>query len=88
MSISMIRRVDGLGRLVLPEEMRREMLLQEGAAVRLTLDGGVVTLEKEAPQCVFCGALEHLAEKNGRMVCAECAGAMAAIGSGGPPAAP
>ena len=50
MKISMVRRADALGRMVLPEEIRNALGIAEGTSVRLTLDGGRVTLEKETPQ--------------------------------------
>ena len=39
MKISMVRRADALGRMVLPEEIRNALGIAEGTSVRLTLDG-------------------------------------------------
>ena len=50
MKIRVVRKMDRLGRVVLPEELRNILRLQEGAAVRLTWESGRrVTLEQETP---------------------------------------
>ena len=49
MKISMVRRTDGLGRVALPEELRSALGLEEGASVRLTLEGRRVMLERKRP---------------------------------------
>ena len=56
MKISMVRRADALGRVVLPEEIRNALGIAEGTSVRLTLDGGRAALEKETPQCALFAA--------------------------------
>ncbi|WP_418666053.1 AbrB/MazE/SpoVT family DNA-binding domain-containing protein [Allofournierella sp.] len=81
MKISTVRRTDGLGRVVLPEELRSALGLGEGASVRLTLEGRRVILEKETPQCALCGCTENLYTQGESAVCAQCIQALAEMAS-------
>lgn len=82
MKISVVRKRDRLGRVVLPEELRNILRLQEGAAVRLTWEGGRrVILEQETPQCILCGSTENLYVQGENAVCAECIQSIAKIGA-------
>ena len=68
-----IRKVDGLGRIVLPAELRTSMELKEGAAVEIyTGDDGSVVLKKYQPACIFCGSHEQLLEYRSYNICADC----------------
>lgn len=71
------RPVDDLGRIVIPKEIRRSMHIKEGDFMELSLDGENLILSPCRLQCVFCGKKEtqeeSLIEKNGILVCAECA---------------
>lgn len=79
MKISMVRRADALGRVVLPEEIRNALGIAEGTSVRLTLDGGRVTLEKETPQCALCGSTENLHGHGESAVCEACVASIGAL---------
>ena len=79
MKISMVRRADAQGRMVLPEEIRNALGIAEGTSVRLTLDGGRVTLEKETPQCALCGSTENLCVQGENAVCEKCVNSIAKI---------
>jgi transcriptional pleiotropic regulator of transition state genes len=67
-----VRRVDELGRIVIPVEIRKRF----GIAVRDPLEIGVrgesIVLSKPHDSCVFCGRNDRLAEFKGRMVCHDC----------------
>ncbi len=67
-----IRRLDILGRIVLPKELRRELDIEHGNQLEMYLDGRQVVLQKYAPACVFCGE-DATQELKGRAVCAKCA---------------
>lgn len=66
------RKIDDLGRLVLPAEIRRRFGLNEGAHVDIRVDGEEIVLSKVEESCVFCGALEQLRNFRDRKVCAPC----------------
>lgn len=67
-----IRRVDELGRIVLPIELRRALDIEERDAMRISLDGDRLILQKNIPSCIFCGAEDALLEYAGKRICRTC----------------
>ncbi|MGH9027280.1 MAG: AbrB/MazE/SpoVT family DNA-binding domain-containing protein [Acidimicrobiia bacterium] len=67
------RRVDRLGRVVLPADVRRSFGIGEGDLVDISVDGHVIVLAKVEPGCVFCSATTELLELADRHVCRACA---------------
>lgn len=68
----LVRRVDELGRIVIPVELRRMLELDSGQDVALTIQSDALVLRKFTPGCVFCGGLEQLVVFEGKSVCAAC----------------
>lgn len=66
-----VRKVDELGRIVLPVEIRRQLDIDKGT-VEIFADENQVYLRKYSPSCVFCGREEHLIEFEGKHICAGC----------------
>ena len=79
----MARKVDDLGRIVLPVELRRLHGIHTGDALEISVDGDSIVLRKLALGCVFCGGDERLRDYKGRGLCGACAddlaGATAAL---------
>ena len=69
----MARRVDDLGRIVLPVEMRRMFGIQPGDELQIAVDGQCILLHKVEARCVFCGGIERLRPYRDKQVCAACA---------------
>lgn len=67
------RRIDDLGRIVLPKEMRRELGWGERDALYIRQHGSTVVLEKAYPTCI-CGEKESLVEIGSVNICAVCRG--------------
>ena len=67
------RKVDHLGRVVVPVEFRRALGLREGDEVAVALEGNRLVLAKVTPACTFCGAATELRPFKGRHVCQACA---------------
>jgi len=67
-----VRRLDGLGRVVLPMEVRRQLGIAAGDGVEILVDGGDVVLQKYRPGCVFCGNVNGLERYREKLVCGEC----------------
>lgn len=73
------RKVDDLGRVVIPAGMRRTLGIREGDAIEVSVEGERVVLAKPRDACVFCGREEEdLTGFRGRLVCRDC---LAALGS-------
>ncbi|MDF2628575.1 MAG: SpoVT/AbrB family regulatory protein [Symbiobacteriaceae bacterium] len=67
-----VRKLDELGRLVLPKELRRTMGLTEGDALEIFTEGEAVMLRRYTPLCVFCGGGGDMVAHKGKQVCQNC----------------
>jgi transcriptional pleiotropic regulator of transition state genes len=72
------RKMDRLGRVVLPAEVRREFGIEPGDLLEIAVEGGVIVLSKVEDRCVFCASEDGLVEFAGKLVCDECAAKLAA----------
>lgn len=71
--IQKICNIDGLGRLVIPKSMRREMSIAENDAVEVVYsDNGIITIKKVFDSCVFCNSEEALKTLKGKCICKSC----------------
>lgn len=67
-----VRKVDELGRIVLPIELRRTLDIEIKDPIEIFVDGGFIMLRKYSPQCVLCGSMENVKEFRGRSICKNC----------------
>ncbi len=68
-----IRKVDELGRIVVPKELRKTMDIREGDPMEIFTDGENIILKKYAPFCTFCSSSQSLVSFGGKTICSECA---------------
>ncbi len=68
-----IRRVDDLGRIVLPKELRQTMGIRTGDPMEIYTDADNIILRKYAPGCAFCGSVNDIRYIHGTPVCGACA---------------
>jgi len=68
----MVRRVDELGRVVLPAEIRQVMGIQCKDSVEIYTGEDSIILRKYQQSCVFCGALEDLVDFSEKRLCKKC----------------
>ena len=66
------RKVDELGRIILPIEMRKQLGINENNPVDMVLDGGNITITKSVPTCVVCDGQELVRDFNGKPLCNTC----------------
>lgn len=71
-STGIVRKIDELGRVVIPMEMRRSMSIEDGDAFEIFVDGGRIVLSKYEPLCIFCGGSDDLADHKGKRICKAC----------------
>ena len=71
-STGVSRKVDDLGRIVLPAEIRRSFDIREGDHIEIAVDDGKIILEKRHNTCTFCGSGEALRTFREHPVCASC----------------
>lgn len=67
-----VRRVDDLGRIVIPMELRRTLGIHEHDALSISVDGGRIVLQKYSAACAICGSEDDIQTVRERPVCAEC----------------
>ncbi len=75
----MVRKIDDLGRVVVPAETRRLFNIHEGDALAITVENGGIVLRKLEATCTFCNSSEGLENFKGRGVCVECREKLAAL---------
>lgn len=71
-----VRKVDELGRIVLPKELRQTMGIRTGDPMEIYTDGKGIILRKYAPGCAFCGSVNGIRYIHGTLVCNICANNM------------
>jgi AbrB family transcriptional regulator, transcriptional pleiotropic regulator of transition state genes len=73
------RKVDDLGRIVIPAQIRKAFGIAEGDELEVALDGDRVVLAKPAERCTFCGADDSVTTFRGKLVCWSCTAALRAL---------
>lgn len=71
-STGIVRKVDELGRIVLPIELRRTLGIDEKDSLEIYVDGSSVILRKYEPSCIFCGDAGDVANYRGKNICRNC----------------
>ena len=71
-STGIIRKVDELGRIVLPIELRRTLDISERDELEIYMENDRIILQKFEPACVFCGSARSLVSYRRKNVCQEC----------------
>lgn len=69
-----VRRVDDLGRIVIPMELRRTLGIHVKDPISISVDCERIILEKYAESCVICGGEKAVQRVKDRPVCAGCIG--------------
>ena len=68
-STGIIRKVDDLGRIVLPIELRRIMNIAEKDALEIYVEGSAIILKKYRPTCIFCDSVKDVSVFKGKNIC-------------------
>ena len=71
-STGIIRKVDELGRVVIPIEIRNQFNIVEKDPIEIYVDGSSIVLKKYEPNCIFCGNTESLVEFKNKLGCTIC----------------
>jgi transcriptional pleiotropic regulator of transition state genes len=71
-STGIVRKVDELGRVVLPMELRRTMDIAVKDPLEIYVDENRIILKKYAPQCIFCGEAGDVQDFKGKNICRSC----------------
>lgn len=71
-STGIVRKVDELGRVVIPIELRRNLDIEVKDALEIFVDGEHIILKKYAPACIFCGQAKDVVSFKGKNICPAC----------------
>lgn len=66
------RKIDNLGRICIPKEMRKKLNIGDTDQLEVICDGDKIMLRKKEFECVFCHRKKNLTEFNGKYICKEC----------------
>ena len=72
-STGVVRRIDELGRIVLPAEVRRVYNINPGSEIEISTLNDTIVLKKHESSCIFCTSKENLKMFKEKAVCAKCA---------------
>ena len=71
-STGMVRKVDELGRIVLPAEIRQSMDIKVKDSLEIFTENERIILQKYSPSCIFCDNVDNVVLFREKRVCAEC----------------
>ena len=71
-STGIVRKVDELGRVVIPIELRRTLGIDEKDALEIYVDNEKIILKKYEPACIFCGSAKGLVSYRRKNICQDC----------------
>ncbi|OSA97095.1 UNVERIFIED_ORG: AbrB family transcriptional regulator [Clostridium botulinum] len=71
-STGIVRKIDELGRIVIPIELRRTLDIEIKDSLEIFIDGGQIILKKYEPSCTFCGQAKDVINYKGKNVCESC----------------
>lgn len=66
------RKVDALGRIVLPKELRRTFNIDVDDPLKIFVDSEQIILKKYQPACIFCGEASDVVNYKGKKICKKC----------------
>ncbi len=71
-SSGIVRKVDELGRIVIPIEIRQNMDIKVKDPLEIFIDDEMIILRKYQPACIFCGNADNIVYFNDKRICADC----------------
>lgn len=71
-STGIVRKIDELGRVVIPVELRRLLNLEVKDAVEIYTEADTIIFKKYEPACIFCGQARGTVSIKGKIVCKSC----------------
>lgn len=71
-STGIVRKLDDLGRIVLPIELRRTLEIEEKDPLEIFIEDNMIVLKKYQPACIFCGNAKDVFTYRGRNICPDC----------------
>ena len=73
-SVGTARRIDQLGRVVVPAELRKILGIRKGDLLDIRVEDGRLVLVKIEPECAICGGSDNLQKLHEKQICKDCVG--------------
>lgn len=67
-----VRKVDELGRITLPIELRRTLSIDIKDPLEIYVEGEQIVIKKYEPSCIFCGNAKDIMNYKGKNICKSC----------------
>ena len=74
--IGIVRRIDELGRVVIPVELRKILDISEKDPVEIFAESDRIVVRKYTPSCLFCGSTNNITSFKNKLICEECLDSM------------
>lgn len=71
-STGIVRKVDDLGRMVIPIELRKTMNIDKKDPMEIFVEEDRIILKKYEPACIFCGSAKQTSDFQGKIICQSC----------------
>ena len=71
-STGIVRKIDDLGRMVIPKELRKTMNIDKKDPMEIYVEEDKIILKKYEPGCIFCGDVEDTVDYKGKIICKNC----------------
>jgi len=71
-STGIVRKVDELGRIVIPKELRTTLNIEEKDSLEIYVVGEHIILKKYEPACIFCANAKDVQVYKGKNICPAC----------------
>lgn len=71
-STGIVRKIDNLGRVVLPIELRKTFGIHNEDPIEIFTDENYIMLKRYQPACIFCGEARDVIEFEGKIICSAC----------------
>ena len=71
-STGIVRRIDSVGRFVLPIELRRTLDIDDNDSLEIFVEDNTIILKKYQPACIFCNNARDVSTYKGKNICADC----------------
>jgi transcriptional pleiotropic regulator of transition state genes len=72
MDSGIARKIDDLGRIVIPAETRKMFNIREGDHLMISVEGGSIVMKKLTDTCTFCGSNTNVRQFKDKGICAGC----------------
>lgn len=71
-STGIVRRVDELGRVVIPKELRKKFDIKEKDGMEIYVEDDRIIMKKYEPSCIFCESADNIFKFKGKNICQNC----------------